>query len=443
MNKLKINSSNRKKFQHTKIFIIPILVMVLLVFTSTPVFADVAAPKKQLDVFSSPEKIFCKENLFKIVRTSDNQVSCVKPSTVSKLVELGVAKPVDLKLLEQMKSDEKHPVGYTRLITITKDTSISPKIDSPTKASYNYVFDACAYDKQIKSPEILVTSDSETKNVKLGNKIPPNSCITTSTNIKASDQNTISSILLNKGGVTTKISMLESNVLDLQEKISAEKAILEKLANSTASKSDIDKSTAKIIELRTQLSSAKDDLNRYMYSLYMTPKKSSVNPPLAYTGELKNARVEILTISEQVSSLDPPHNYNVVFKACSNDIIRMPMVTITSDVETKTVKLADKISPKSCQTSASFIKANNKNSINTSLVNNDDLTKTISELENNIASLQSKLSSEQLTLNQITKDKPVNYEEKINKINTEIIKIRTQINESKLTLYQILNQIYQ
>lgn len=172
-------------------------------------------------------------------------------------------------------------------------------------------------------------------------------------------------------------------------------------------------------------------------------KKLSEKSSASHYWEIKYPSTKILSISEQISSQDPPHVYNIVLKACSNEMIRMPQVTIKSDIEAKTVKLADKISPKSCQTTASFIKSTSKNAIVVSLENNIQLTKTIADLENNITKLQEKLSSTQLKLNQTIKEKPVNYEKKINELNSEIIKIRNQITGSKSTLNKILNQVYQ
>ena len=74
--------------------------------------------------------------------------------------------------------------------------------------SYNYVFEVCSFDKQIKSPKIQVTSDSEKKIIQLQNKLQPNTCQTKSTIIKAISPNTIKATLLNKG-TSGKINTLE------------------------------------------------------------------------------------------------------------------------------------------------------------------------------------------------------------------------------------------
>ncbi len=443
MKNSKINEN--KNSNYTMILLSLCLVAISGIILTPSAFADVVSPKKQMEFTSSPEKIFCKENLFKIIRTSDGQASCVKPSTAAKLVESGWAKKVDNASLEKIMVTEKQPVGFIKFMSITKDTGKSVKLDTnmPT-ASYNYVFQVCAYDNAVRAPEVLVSSDSEVKNIKLANNISANTCTTTSTSIKASEQNSIKTVLLNKGGVTEKITSLESKVNELKQQIDSEKSKLDQLVKSQAPSNEINQSTQKIIELRKDLNSAREELNRYMYALYMTPKKSAAKPVLTYSGEIKSATVEALTITEQVSSQDPPHNYNVVFKACSEQLIRMPQVTISSDTESKTIRMADKISPKTCQTSTGIIKADKKSSISVTLVNNDDLTKAISELENNLADLQAKMIVEQSKLNELTsvQQKPSNYDQKVSELNIEITKIRNQINESRTNLYQIMNQVY-
>lgn len=442
MNQQKITTNN---FDIQKTILASLFLISIsgIIFSATA-YADVVPPKKQMDFGSSPDKIFCKEELFKVIRTSDGQASCVKPSTASKLVKSGWAKNVDDSLLEKMMTGEKQPVGFIKFMSVTKETGKSVRLDSnmPT-ASYNYVFQVCAYDKIIRAPEVLISSDSEVKNIKLANKIFANSCTTTSANIKAAESNSIKTILLNKGGVTEKINSLESKVNDLKQQLDSEKLKLEQVVKSQAP-SSVDQSAQKITELRKELNSAREELNRYMFALHMTPKKSEARPVTTYTGDIKDATVTALTITEQVSSQEVPHSYNVVFRACSDQMIRMPQVTITSDTESKTIRMADKISPKTCQTSTGIIKADKKSSITLALVNNDDLTKAISELENNISDLQSKMVVEQSKLNELVmlQEKPNNYDQRISELNIEITKIRNQINESRNNLHQIMNQVY-
>lgn len=441
-----IKTAEKKNSSYSKLMLSSLcLVAISGILFAPSAFGDVVSPKKQMDFNTSPEKIFCKENLFKVIRTSDGQASCVKPSTAAKIVENGWAKKVDNAALEKMMTSEKQPVGFTKFMSVTKETGKSVKFDTNMPAAaYNYVFQVCAYDKVVRAPEVLVSSDSEVKNIKLANKISSNTCTTTSTSIKASEPNSIKAILLNKGGVTEKINSLESKANELKQQIDSEKLKLDQLIKTQASSSEINQATLKITELRKDLTSAREELNRYMFALYMTPKKSTAKPVTTYTGEIKDATVQALTITEQVSSQEPPHNFNVVFKACSEQMIRMPQVTITSDTESKTIRMADKISPKTCQTSTGIIKADTKSSISVALVNNDDLTKAINELENNIADLQAKMVVEQSKLNELTslQEKPSNYNQKVSELNIEVTKIRNQINESRTNLYQIMNQVY-
>jgi len=76
--------------------------------------------------------------------------------------------------------------------------------------SYNYVFEVCSFNKQIKFPKIEVTSDSERKIVYLKHTLKSNTCQITSATIKAADQNSIKATLMNKGS-TGKITTLSLN----------------------------------------------------------------------------------------------------------------------------------------------------------------------------------------------------------------------------------------
>ncbi len=81
---------------------------------------------------------------------------------------------------------------------------------SAEATSYNYVFELCSFNKQIKSPKIQVASDSEKVTVKLAHTLKPNTCQTANATIKATDQNSIKATLLNKG-TSGKINTLEIN----------------------------------------------------------------------------------------------------------------------------------------------------------------------------------------------------------------------------------------
>jgi hypothetical protein len=51
----------------------------------TQSFADVISPRQQMKLDFTAEQVICAEGLVKIIKSTSDQVSCVKPSTAEKL----------------------------------------------------------------------------------------------------------------------------------------------------------------------------------------------------------------------------------------------------------------------------------------------------------------------------------------------------------------------
>jgi len=349
-----------------------ILIAILATGLALPLdaFADVVNPKKQMSIGIGNDAIICKANLFKIIKKTTGAASCVKPETAKKLVASGWAKVVDVAKIDQFIQTLKNrqPLGTITKQAVVKQT-VTPGIASsnPAVSSYHVVFEVCANDLTIRLPEVIISSDSETRYVKLADRIPANTCEVNAGKIKAASTDSIQLQLVNKGGVTKKLTDLETKVNDLTEKLNAERAKLSSRVTQSESMSGFapeEKRLDTISDLRTQLNNAKSELNRFLFAHNMIPKvkANDLKVPTSIAGTpLTGIVVNKLSASPQ---LVEQGGFDVVFEICAGDqIVRIPSVLVTSGIESKTVKLADKISPNSCQVSGAKIKADSADAI--------------------------------------------------------------------------------
>ena len=364
-----------------------ILLSVIVLFSITALllsnvaFADVIPPKKQMKLKFTVDEIVCKEGLFKVIKKSTGTAACVKPSTAEKLANAGWANPVDQKLVNAMKT-QLQSVGTVNILAKIKIPANAGIAQSaPQTIAYNVVFEACANDITVRVPEVIVSSDSEVKSVKLADKILPNTCQTSAAKIKVANPDSIKATLYNKGGISKKINELESTVKTLQETLAAEKLNLSTYVNQDPKPADIKQkvaeSTNKIVELRQNINKAKAELERYFFGLYVSSGSVSKGTAIqSFSGQpVEGGLVDILSITQQLASTEKPFGYNVVFEACAgNDVIRAPLIQVTSDLENKGIKLADKISPNSCQLGTAKIIADNSEGITAVFANTGDVS---------------------------------------------------------------------
>jgi len=138
--------------------------------------------------------------------------------------------------------------------------------------TYDVVFEACAGKKQVNLPGINASSDKETVEIKLGNKISPNTCQKTSLKINAIDPETI--ILKNTGNVESekKISSMDDQITKLDKEIKNQRELLRVLIHDSNKPSDykqqVEEHTRIIIELRNNISSLKTDWNKILYQSF-------------------------------------------------------------------------------------------------------------------------------------------------------------------------------
>lgn len=161
---------------------------------------------------------------------------------------------------------------HVNIVNIVNNAAEAKRLDlTPRVSAFNVIFDACAGKDEIKFPEAIINSDSESKSVKIAESIDANSCRTSSTIIKASDKNSVTGVLVTVGGQSTIIAGLEAQVVDLQSQLDAQKQILAQLVRESPPPADfkerVSELTDKIIELRNELNSARAELQKILFMI--------------------------------------------------------------------------------------------------------------------------------------------------------------------------------
>ena len=440
-----------------------LLILTLASFTvlltsqiTTSAYADVVSPSKQVKIGLDKTDIVCKAHLVKVYRINADSLDCFTPKTAEKLIERGLAKDIPKDKLETKKTFRQNsPIGTITGFDVVKKFGSEGRMSTELRTvEYLYVFEVCAMEKTIRAPEILLTSDSQAKTVKLANKINANTCSTNTASIKATTPTSISASLTNKGVVTDKVTELEKNVADLQQKLSDLKKTFPKSGTTLDDASMVSNTSDQIIKLRAELNLAKSELNKYLYTLHspQLPSSQFAKQKLSFTGvPLEGSSVKVLTISKQTagnineSAKGGVNLFNVVFEACSgNDVIRAPEVRIKSDSQEKTIAIAERIIANSCQMSAGKINAVDTSSITLSMANRDNISAKIVELESTIGMLLDEQVTHQNALNKLVvlSEKPDNYEQQVSELSGKIIQLRNDMRDLKFELYGNLYQIY-
>lgn len=424
---------------------------------SNMVFADVISPNKQLDLDFSSTEVVCKESLVKVIRISDEQPACVSPDTVDALVARGFALPPDPEAVSEVIAQQSTPIGKITHMATTKHYKNPGEIETFPKINpYNYVFKVCAFDEKIRSPEVIITSDSETKSVKLPRDVSANACNTTAVKVRASDPDSITSRLLNHGGVTEAITDLETKITNLKSDLTVEREKLSSI-NSEIPSNDRAKTVSaihkKITDLRNELNNVRAELQKYL--LLLSLNSSSDIAPVAkgksFTGiEVNGVVSEIISVYEAlIQPEDRPENsmaYNVIFEICAADTsLRIPVAELTSDVSVKAIKMAEKISANSCLMTTGKITAVDVNSISIKLAGQTQSSQTIVDLEKKVESLKDQMKVEQDKLNEVSTSSSMSKEEREISITESTIKLqelRKELNTTNAELHKILLEVY-
>lgn len=421
------------------IFIIASLTILVSTQTSSDVFADVLSPKKQTTFGISAEDVICESGKFKVFKSQTNSVSCVNVDSVSKLVSLGWAKPVDETKLNDAQIKFALSTGTINKLLLTPISSdFGKQISKVSIGSYDFVFDVCASSKTIVSPSLLIRSDSETIHYEMSETVSPNSCVASALIIKASNPDSISATLQNKGDISQTILTLSEKVESLKLQLQdARKAFGKENTENNKSLS------SKIIDLRKQLNDAREDLQRIYFTLYTPEKSKTVPQKLSFLGNpIEGETVSKISVSPSVSS---PNTYDVFFEACAgNKQVRLPVISIISDFETSDVRLGDKISPNTCQLSSGKIIATDPETITVKPAGNAESSTRADDLEEMITALQKQLTSEKDLLKSLIHDsnRPDDFNEQVSSHVDKITQLRNDVISAKAELSKILYLTY-
>lgn len=141
----------------------------------------------------------------------------------------------------------------------------------PRTIGHVYIFEACAGDSPIMSPEIVVRSDSEVRSVNLATDLSPNACIVSSTIIKAASSDSISGVLVAKDTLTKLANDSAKKVSELKMKLSEKNIELAKevkTPDSETKASKIAKISGELVDLRKQLKDARGEYYRVLFLIH-------------------------------------------------------------------------------------------------------------------------------------------------------------------------------
>ena len=421
-------------------------VVTIFLISSPIAYADVVSPLKQAKFGFESDDIICKQGFVKAVQKSDNQILCLKLNTAEKLHKSNLitiyATINDFEEIQNLQ--KKESIGTIKILSVTEQKLKPKKFESNPDVEFFYVsFEICGKNKDIRTPEIIINSDSETKPVKIAERIFSNTCQANVAKIKAINSDSITIELLNKGGISEKIINLEERVNLIKSQLKEEKSELSSKLNQKQKFSD--EGITKVVELRKELNQAKEDLNRLLFALNVMPKFKSKDIQISksFTG----VPVEKIVVNKLATmpALKQENTYDVVFEMCtSNQMVRIPMVEVISDLDSKSVKLADKISPNSCQVSGTKIKALNIDSIKLSSKDSKENSSKINELEKQLADLNKSLQKQKQNLRELNHlaPRPSNFNQQLEDIANSIIDLRKEILDKKSQIYFHLTNVY-
>jgi len=138
--------------------------------------------------------------------------------------------------------------------------------------TYDTIFEVCAGKVQVRLPAITISSDRETANINLGDRIAPNSCQMTFTKITATDPASIKVNPAANSESSKKVSDLETQISKLQKELNNARELLRLLLHDSKRPSNfneqVEMHSSNIIQLRNQINLIKAEYNGVLYQAY-------------------------------------------------------------------------------------------------------------------------------------------------------------------------------
>ena len=413
------------------------MMLMTSVFAISSIHADIIPPKHQAKIGISADDIVCESGLFKITKNNGKSIACVKPTSVSKLEKYGWIQTVDEKALADIINRKSIKLGTINVLEIVPvKTNVGKLSSNAPISSYDVIFEICA-SPPIYAPDILARSDSETKHYEIPDFVSADSCIMSAVNLKASDTNSIKITLQNKGDISEKIVSLQTELDSLLNQLST---IRNSLKDSNDPQSQ--KLGQQIADLRHQINEKREELHRLLFTIHASPTSQQKIGKISFTGKpIDGESAEIISVKQSQTS----GVYDAIFQACAgNTLVRLPVIIVSSDIQSIDVKLGDKISRNSCQMTSVKIEANDPESVMASPAGNADSSTKAAELEASIISMQSELTQEKEKLKSLIHDpkRPDTFGELVDAQVSKISILRDSISAAKAEFNKLMYLAY-
>ncbi len=174
---------------------------------------------------------------------------------------------IDYRLADVLKGIQKEsPVQeeepVINIVSVVKvESGQTHNLSSPNE--FDVIFELCTKMDEIRFPIVILWSDVEINLEELGFSIEQKTCQISSSIILANDEASIHGIVVTEGEQTNLIEEYEKQIVDLEDQILTEKALLDELIikslTENAEQQIIDL-TEKIIDLRNELNDARKKL---------------------------------------------------------------------------------------------------------------------------------------------------------------------------------------
>ena len=163
-------------------------------------------------------------------------------------------------------SSDGRMIKIVSIVTLVDPDRTVPK---QKPGVYSYIFEACAGSQAIVAPEAIISSDSESKKIKLAKNLAANECQLSVSKIKASTKDKITSSLIERGGMSKLIGEFGNKIDKIKSDLETQKTILKQLdPKSSDYKSKTNETTNKIVDLRKNLNDARQEYYRLLYLLH-------------------------------------------------------------------------------------------------------------------------------------------------------------------------------